>query len=414
MKKICLLLAAVMLLTVPLSALAEEISTLPAPEFTIVIPGESFDDGFLLEPAPDNDNEENAEEIPEEKDDGDASQDKELVPDDPEDDNSEDTPDHDDTNGEGEEKTPSIDKIVDNYEDYEIEAFSFTPLTHPTIYNVFVDVYSGVAEITVYGDSLEGKTVGLKIVPIGNEDKIVYARQIEIGSYSGCVVTADLNGSESQLFRLTVEGGDLGRYDSIFSCGEADKLTCTRTATGVKVESTADIAATQNVVVKIMDGREEVFVRQIKTDSLGKYSVSALLPDANGDYIVYVTEGLTGRQYAKTVGSQVGTGAVYTTEHTITGSAGKQIEAIIYAKDIRDTSKYTYEIIYDSSALSVKNMDLLGDNIHIISFEKGRIVFTSSDRNLNGKVWSGTINALLFEFLSGSSEAKITLNVYDQ
>lgn len=419
MKKICLLLA-IMLMSSTLSSFAEEITVLPAPEFELVVldkldenmyvddeintpddedsdtlqdndqdEGTPFDDETEEKEIPDKDNEE-----------ADTEQDSENVPDDKEENEEEikSTPDGEEENKEN---------------GNEIMPLFITPLIPPTIDDVYVDANSGIVEIVINGVALDGTTVGMKIVPLGNEGEIAYIRQIVIDGYSGCFAVADLSESSSQLFKLTVDAGDLGRFERIFTCGEAEKLKCTRTVSGIKIEATADIPTEQDIAVKILNSEGTVqYIGQKKTDSNGSYSINVSLP-SDDKYIVYVTEGLTGRQFIRSVGKEITSDVLFTAKQSIGGKAGEYKEALLYAKNIDNTSKYTYELKYDSSVLSVKNMDLLKGHVKVKSFERGRIVFTSDNRSMSDYVWSGTINGVQFELLQTVSSTEISINIYE-
>lgn len=477
MKKICLFLAIIML-SYPLSSFAEVIDILPAPEFEFVVldkldenmaiddeiktPDEGIDkdddtsqDKDLVEDLPsDNEfveeNDPDIDEFP-----NDESQDDDILPKDEMDEESiydsgedaldkeqsdehssdndpeeKDFPDADNKEAdpekdaedctEGKEQNEEDIKIAPDDEDEtkenynEIVLLSIPALTPPAIDNVYVDAYAGIAEILVSGVELDGVTIGMKIVPIGNESEIVYVRQIMIDSYGGCIAVADLSGSSSQLFKLTVEAGDLGRFERIFTCGEAEKLKCTRTVSNIKIEATADIPTEQIIAIKVLSIDGEVkYVCQKKTNSDGSYSVNIPLP-TDDEYIVYVTEGKTGRQFIKTVDTKISSENQFSSKQTISGSAGEYKEAVVCAKNITDISKYIYEIEYDSSVLSVKNINpLLESNIKIVSFDRGCVAFTSSNRNIAGHLWTGTINVVQFELLRDTDKTEISLNIYE-
>ncbi len=285
----------------------------------------------------------------------------------------------------------------------------------PAILNdVIIDTYGTTAEIVLSGSGLEGTTACVKIVPVGDEKNIAYIRQLAVDNYGGCIFNVDLSGINSQLFKITADCGRAGRIEKLFTCGEAEKLICKRSLLSIGVSGTADVKTEQNINVKITDTNGNIkFVRQIKSSADGSYSINAAFDgiDNSTEYIVSVTEEKTGRQFVKKTGILTAESAVYEKSCTVSGTGGRG-EVVIFGKNLADTSKYLYEVTYNPSAMRVKYDNLIGSNIKILSTGEGRIVFSSESRNDAGKLWSGTINALQFELLSGSGN--VTLRVYEK
>lgn len=301
-------------------------------------------------------------------------------------------------------------------EDYGIAPLSIFQEEPACLEDVIIVADGSAAEIIVCGYSLEGKKACVKIVPVGDERSIAYMRQIQIDSYGSCIINADLSASHSQLFKITVDCGIAGRVEKVFACGESDKLNCTRGLLGIGISAKADMKAAQMIAVKITDTNGNiVFAKQVMSSADGSYSLSAEFEgiDKSKEYIVSVTEGKTGRQYVKNVGMLLPEAAVTEKTCTLSGSAGGRGEVVVFGKNLTNTSEYVYELTYNSSALRVKYANLLGGNINILSAGDGCIIFTSENRNSTGNLWSGTINAVQFELLSGSAST-VTLRVYEK
>ena len=310
---------------------------------------------------------------------------------------------------------PQEEMSSENEENYGIDLLSIYQEEPPSLNYVGVSTSGSMAEILIEGDNLFGVNAAIKITSVG-DNKIVYMRQIKIYSYGGCVVDADLSGYKSQLFTLSVACGKAGRYEQLFVCGEAEKLTCTHKLTGISVSAKADIGKAQTIGVKITEMNGEiVFARQMETATDGSYNFTAEFPTVknNSEYMVFVTENLTGRQFVKKVGVMLPDDFVMTKTAAIQTEAGGMGEVIIYGKNLNDTSRYIYEIEYNASDLKVNYMNLVGDEVTVISVSKGRIVFESKNRNMSGKKWSGTINAVQFTSLTGKS-SEVRLSVYAQ
>lgn len=280
--------------------------------------------------------------------------------------------------------------------------------------DIIIDTYAATAEIVLSGSGLEGTTACVKIVPVGDEKNIAYIRQLAVDNYGGCIFSADLSGINSQLFKITADCGRAGRIEKLFTCGEAEKLICKRNLLSIGVSGTADVKTEQNINIKITDTNGNIkYARQVKSSADGSYSINAAFDgiDSNAEYIVSVTEEKTGRQFVKKTGILTPESAVYEKSCMVSGTEGRG-EVVIFGKNLADTSKYLYEVTYNPSAMRVKYDNLIGSNIKILSTGEGRIVFSSENRNDAGKLWSGTINALQFELLSGSGN--VTLRVYEK
>lgn len=308
---------------------------------------------------------------------------------------------------------PQEEMSSENEENYGIDLLSIYQEEPPVLNYVGVSTLGSIAEILVEGDNLLGVNTAVKITSVG-DDKIVYMRQIKIDSYGGCVLIADLSDYKTQLFKLSVACGKAGRYEQLFVCGESEKLICTHKLTGISVSAKADIGKAQAIGIKITEMNGEiVFARQMETAADGSYNFTAEFPTAknNSEYMVFVTENLTGRQFVKKVGVMLPDGFVMTKTAAIQADAGGMGEVIVYGKNLDDTSRYIYEIEYNASDLKVNYTNLIGDEVSVISMSEGRIVFESKNRNISGKKWAGTINAVQFTSLTGKS-SEVRLSVY--
>lgn len=283
----------------------------------------------------------------------------------------------------------------------------------PYLADVVVSTTDYVADVMIVGDNLANEPIRVKIVPVGDEKNIAYMRQIRAESYGGCMFSADLSGCDSQLFKITVDAGRAGRIEKLFVCGETNKLTCTRGAMDISVSGIADVKAVQNVTVKITDtSGVPVYVRQIRSKSNGAYSVNATFEDINSDteYIVHVTEGKTGRQFVKRAGVVTPDRYIYYKECVISGNTGDYGEVVLYGKNITHSYEYTFELTFDPTKVRVKNANIVGSTVKILSYSEGRLVFKSSISNTN--VWSGTLNAVQFQLLD--KRASVILRAYGE
>lgn len=301
-------------------------------------------------------------------------------------------------------------------ENYEMELASTYQEQTPNLENIFVDVIGDTASIFLEGNNLEGEKVCVKIVPIDNEENIAYIRQLEAEYDTVCSFEVNLSGYSSQLFKITANCGSGIGIEKLFVCGESNKLKLKRDPVGINISATANVEEKQKITVKIEDmNATTVYTRQIISNADGSYSVDASFPSINKEeeYIIFVTEEKSNMQFVQKVGIFLPESAVLQKSNTITGGLGHCGDVVIYGKNLSDTSKYIYELMYNSSELKLKYANIMGENIKILNINDGNIVFVSENRNIEGKLWSGTVNVVMFEALSENS-ATVTLSVYER
>lgn len=301
-------------------------------------------------------------------------------------------------------------------EDYEIALIGTYQKQMPKLENIFVDVIGYTASILIEGNNLEGEKVCVKIVPIDNQENIAYIRQVEAEYDTVCSLDVELSGYSSQLFKITANCGSGTGIEKLFVCGESNKLNLKRDPVAINISATANVEEEQRITVKIEDmNGTTVFMRQIKSNAAGNYSVNASFPSINKEkeYIIFVTEEKSNMQFVQKVGVFLPESAVFQKSNTISGGLGHCGDVVIYGKNLSDTSKYIYELTYNSSELKLKYANLIGENIKILSINNGSIVFVSENRNIEGKLWSGTVNVVMFEALS-ENPATVTLGIYER
>lgn len=284
--------------------------------------------------------------------------------------------------------------------------------------------------VQIKGENLFNKFVNIKVRPTNTYKDFYYIRTIVLEDDFDNMIRIALPEESVGLYRVDVDVEKAARETKVVAIGESDdsELKCEVIENDLIISGKSVDAGIKAVMVKIMDNSGNIVcLRQTVSEPDGSYTVDTTLPADIVSYVVWVTiEGEAGG-YVKTITPFNSLQAKYTKEYICPAGAGIYEDVVVYAKNISDMNKYTYELDYSKN----KDDDILlvdicaltrtkeieqgfseNERITILSVSNRKIRFTVNGEIENGKLWSGLLNIIRFK-RETSDPIKFILRVYE-
>lgn len=284
--------------------------------------------------------------------------------------------------------------------------------------------------VQIKGENLFNKYVNIKVRPTNTYKDFYYIRTIVLEDDFDNMIRIALPEESVGLYRVDVDVEKAARETKVIAIGESDdsELKCEVIENDLIISGKSVDVGIKAVMVKIMDNSGNIVcLRQTVSAPDGSYTVDTTLPADIASYVVWVTiEGEAGG-YVKTITPFNSLQEKYTKEYICPAGAGIYEDVVVYAKNISDMSKYTYELDYSKN----KDDDILlvdicaltrtkeieqgfseNERITILSVSNRKIRFTVNGEIENGKLWSGLLNIIRFK-RETSDPIKFILRVYE-
>lgn len=282
--------------------------------------------------------------------------------------------------------------------------------------------------IQIKGENLFNKCVNIKVRPTNTYKNFYYIRTIVLENDSNNMIRISLPEGSVGLYRVDVDVEKIARETKVIAIGESSdsELKCEANRKTAVITGQSKTSGEKAIMVKIVDDSGKiVYLRQLTTEANGSYTINATLPAESANYIVWITVEGESSGYVKTMTPFSPNDAKDDCTYTCSGSTGDYEDVLVFAKNIGDMEKYTYELDYSEYMDDVQLVDLCAltrakevergfcenGNIEVISASNGKIRFVVNGIIEDGTLWSGLLNIIRFKRLS-DNDVTFTLRIY--
>lgn len=282
--------------------------------------------------------------------------------------------------------------------------------------------------VQIEGENLSDKCANIKVRPTNTYKDFYYIRTIVLENDFDNMIRIALPEGSMGLYRVDVDVEKVARETKVIAIGESgdSELKCEAKRKTAVITGQSKTAEEKAIMVKIVDDSGKiVYLRQLTTEADGSYVINATLPAESVSYIVWVTvEGESGG-YVKTMTPFSPNDAKGEYTYICSGNEDDYEDVLIFAKNIADMEKYTYELDYSEYMNDVQIVDICAltrakeveegfcenGSIEVISASDGKIRFVVNGKIDDGTLWSGLLNIIRFKRLS-DNDVTFTLRIY--
>lgn len=282
--------------------------------------------------------------------------------------------------------------------------------------------------VQIEGENLLDKCANIKVRPTNTYKDFYYIRTIVLENDFDNMIRIALPEGSVGLYRVDVDVEKVARETKVIAIGESSdsELKCEAKRKTAVITGQSKTAEEKAIMVKIVDDSGKiVYLRQLTTEADGSYVINATLPAESVSYIVWVTvEGESGG-YVKTMTPFSPNDAKGEYTYTCSGNEDDYEDVLIFAKNIADMEKYTYELDYSEYMNDVQIVDICAltrtkeveegfcenGSIEVISASNGKIRFVVNGKIEDGTLWSGLLNIVRFKRLT-DNDVTFTLRIY--
>lgn len=282
--------------------------------------------------------------------------------------------------------------------------------------------------VQIEGENLLNKCVNIKVRPTNTYKDFYYIRTIVLEDDFDNMIRITLPEGSVGLYRVDVAVEKDAREAKVIAIGESSdsELKCEANRKTAVITGQSKTEGEKAIMVKIVDDSGEiVYLRQLTTEADGSYVINATLPAESVSYIVWVTVEGESSGYVKTMTPFSPNDAKGEYTYTCSGNESNYEDVLIFAKNITNMEKYTYELDYSEYMNDVQIVDICAltrakeveegfcenGSIEVISASNGKIRFVVNGKIEDGTLWSGLLNIVRFKRLT-DNDVTFTLRIY--